>query len=72
MVSPELLASVDALSADDRLELLAHLEDGLYSAVIPTKAQQAAAEGRLAQMKADPSIGLTLEESIATARAIAR
>lgn len=68
MVSTELLASVDALNDAERVELLAYIEDSLGSR--PSAEQQSTAERRLAEMVADPSLGMTTDEAIAAARAL--
>ncbi len=70
MVSTELLAAVDALSDDERMELVAHIEQSLDPDLRLTGEQQARAERRLAEMKADPSLGLSLDQAIAAARAL--
>lgn len=68
MVSAELLASVDALSDAERIELLAYIEGTLGPDAAPTTEQQSTAERRLNEMKADPSLGLNVDEAIAAAR----
>lgn len=68
MVSTEILASVDALSDAERVELLAYIEDSLGAG--PSTDQQVTADRRLAEMKADPDLGLTLDEAVASARAL--
>jgi len=70
MVSTELLTAVDALSADERIELVAHIAHTLDAEVRLDPDQQRVAESRLAAMEADPDHGLTLHEAIAAARAL--
>ncbi len=68
MVSTDLLASVDALSDAERIELLAYIEGTLGPDAAPTAEQQAIAERRLGAMRTDPSIGLTVDEAVKAAR----
>lgn len=70
MVSAELLASVSALDETDRLELIAYIEQTLDHAVAPTAEQHELVARRVAAMKADPALGLSLDEVTAAARAL--
>jgi len=71
MVSNELLESVAALSVDERIELIIHIEhtlDGPDAA--PDAEQHALAVSRLAEMRADPTLGMSLDEHLEAARAL--
>ncbi|MFV0463012.1 MAG: addiction module protein [Nostocoides sp.] len=70
MVSMDLLASVAALSEDERVELVGYIEQTLDTPVAPTAEQQVLVERRVAELKADPGLGLTKDEAIAAARAL--
>ena len=60
MVSTDLLASVAALSEDERIELVGYIEQTL-----DTRVSQ-----RVADLKADPGLGLSKDDAIAAARAL--
>lgn len=70
MVSTELLASVAALSEDERVELVGYIEQTLDSPVVPTADQQVVIERRFAELKADRSLGLSKDQAITAARAL--
>ena len=62
MVTPALRSAVDALSADERVELVAYIEDSLPSAVALTPDQVSLLRARRAELRSDPTIGLTWDE----------
>ena len=62
MVKPALRSAVDALSADERVELVAYIEDTLPSAVGLTSDQVSLLRARRAELQSDPAIGLTWDE----------
>ena|GEM_PF-1509410 len=70
MVSNELLETVATLSVDERLELIAHIEHTLDEpeAVPPDAEQHALAVRRLAEMRADPTLGMSFDEHLEAAR----
>ena len=70
-MTTELLASVAALSEDERVELVGYIEQTLDAPVAPTDAQQVEIERRVAELKANPELGLTKDEAITAARALA-
>ena len=70
MVSTDLLASVAALSEAERIELVGYIEQTLDTRVSPTPEQQMLVEQRVADLKADPGLGLSKDEAIAAARAL--
>ncbi|WP_340540370.1 addiction module protein [Nocardioides sp. GXZ039] len=70
MVSTELLAAVDALSDDERIELVAHIEETLDADLRLTPEQLATIERRHAELVADLDRGLSLDEAIAAVRAL--
>lgn len=70
MVSTDLQASVSALSEGERIELIAYIEHTLDLDGVPTDEQQVLVERRVAEMKADPAVGMTLQDAIAAARAL--
>jgi len=71
MISTELRESVAALSADERIELIAHIEHTLgIEDAAPTAQQHAVVAQRAAQMKADSALGQSLDEHLADVQAL--
>lgn len=70
MVSTELLASVAALTEDERVELVGYIEHTLDAPVVPTASQQALVERRISELKEDSSFGMSKDQAIAAARAL--
>jgi len=70
MMSSQLLASVAALSEDERVELLGYIESTLDGGAVPSAEQQVMIQRRVAEMKANPELGLSKDEAIAAARAL--
>ena len=71
MVNPSLQTAIEALSVDERLELVAYIESTVESSPIEvTEEQKTMIRSRAAELQADPSIGLTWDEI--TARLAAR
>lgn len=70
MVSADLLASVAALSEDERVELVGFIEQTLDAPVVPSDEQQVEVQRRVAELKANPGLGLSKDEAIAAARAL--
>ncbi|MDR3068736.1 MAG: addiction module protein [Cellulomonas sp.] len=71
MVSNELLESVAALSVDERIELIAHIEHTLDDQdAAPDAHQHALVERRVAQMRADPTLGVSLDEHLDAVRTL--
>ncbi|TXJ03896.1 MAG: hypothetical protein E6Q27_09365 [Aeromicrobium sp.] len=68
MVSAEVLASVDAMTVDERFELIGYIEQSLEPELVPTAEQHGMIQGRLADMKVTRSLGLTLDEAKAAIR----
>lgn len=63
MVNPALKSAIEAMSLDERLELVAYIERTVESAPIEvTEEQKAMIRSRAAELDADPSIGLTWDE----------
>ena len=63
MVDPALQSVVEAMSLDERLELVEYIESTVDLAPVDvTEEQRAMIRTRAAQLQADPSIGLTWEE----------
>lgn len=63
MVDPALQSVVEAMSLDERLELVEYIESTVDRASIElTEEQEAMIRTRAAQLQADPSIGLTWDE----------
>lgn len=69
-MSTDFLASVAALSEDERIALVGYIEQTLGGAVAPTEEQQALIERRVAELRENPALGLSADESIAAARAL--
>jgi hypothetical protein len=70
VVSTELLASVAALSEDERVELVGYIESTLGGGVVPTPEQHQVVARRDAELRANPDLGLTKEQAIAGIRAL--
>lgn len=63
MVNPALQSAIEALSLEERLELVDYIECTVESEPINvTDEQKAMIRSRAADMRADPSIGLTWDE----------
>ena len=63
MVSPALKSAIEAMSLDERLELIEYIERTIESAPIEfADEQKAIIRSRAAELQADPSIGLTWDE----------
>jgi putative addiction module component (TIGR02574 family) len=63
MVNPALQSAIEAMSLDERLELVEYIESTVESVPIEaTDDQQAMIRSRAAELQADPSIGLTWDE----------
>lgn len=63
MVNPALQSAIEAMSLDERLELVEYIESTVESAPIEvTEEQKAMIRSRAAELDADPSIGLTWDE----------
>jgi putative addiction module component (TIGR02574 family) len=63
MVNPALQSAIDAMSLDERLELVEYIESTVEASPIAvTEEQQATIRSRAAELAADPSVGLTREE----------
>ncbi|WP_370037996.1 addiction module protein [Nocardioides sp.] len=63
MVNPALQSAIEAMSLDERLELVEFIEQSVESAPIDvTEEQKTIIRSRAAELDADPSIGLTWDE----------
>ena len=63
MVNPALQSAIEAMSLDERLELVEFIEQSVESAPIDvTEGQKTVIRSRAAELDADPSIGLTWDE----------
>ena len=63
MVNPGLQSAIEAMSLDERLELVEYIESTVESEPIEvTDEQKAMIRARAAELQADPSIGLTWDE----------
>jgi putative addiction module component (TIGR02574 family) len=63
MVNPALQSAIEAMSLDERLELVEYIESTVESAPIElTEDQKVLVRSRAAELQADPSIGLTRDE----------
>ncbi|MGQ0625440.1 MAG: addiction module protein [Sporichthyaceae bacterium] len=63
MVNPALQSAIDAMSLDERLELVEYIESTVEAAPIAvTETQKATIRSRAAELAANPSVGLTREE----------
>jgi len=71
MVSSELQASVAALSVDERIELIAHIERTLDAPEYdPDTDQHALVASRVAEMQANPTLGISLDKHRDALRAL--
>lgn len=63
MVNPALQSAIEAMSLDERLELVEYTESTVESSPIEiSEEQKAMIRSRAAELQADPSIGLTWDE----------
>jgi putative addiction module component (TIGR02574 family) len=63
MVNPALQSAIEAMSLDERLELVEYIESTVdQSQIEVTEEQKALIRSRAAELQADPSIGLTWDE----------
>ena len=63
MVNPALQTAIEALSLDERLELVEYIESTVESSQIEvTEEQKTMIGSRAAELQADPSSGLTWDE----------
>jgi putative addiction module component (TIGR02574 family) len=63
MVNPALQSAIEAMSLDERLELVEYIESTVELEPIEvTDEQKAMIRSRTAELQADPSIGLTWDE----------
>jgi len=63
VVNPALQSAIEAMSLDERLELVEYIERTVESEPIEvTGEQKAMIRSRAAELQADPSIGLTWDE----------
>ena len=63
MVNPALQSAIEAMSLDERLELVEYIESTVESEPIEVADdQKAMLRSRAAELQADPSIGLTWDE----------
>ena len=62
-VNPALQSAIEAMSLDERFELVEYIESTVdQSEIEVTEEQKALIRSRAAELQADPSIGLTWEE----------
>ncbi len=63
MVNPALQSAIEAMSLDERLELVEYIESTIeFEPIELTPEQKAMIRSRAAELQADPSIGLTSDE----------
>ncbi|MBA2507134.1 MAG: addiction module protein [Nocardioidaceae bacterium] len=63
MVNPALQSAIEAMSLDERLELVEYIESTVdQSQIEVTEEQKTMIQSRAAELQADPSIGLTWDE----------
>jgi putative addiction module component (TIGR02574 family) len=63
MVTPSLRSAIQAMSLDERLELVEYIESTFdQSQIEVAEEQKALIRSRAAEFQADPSIGLTRDE----------
>ncbi len=63
MVNPALQSAIEAMSLDERLELVEYIENTVdQSQIEVTEEQKSLIRSRAAELQADPSIGLTWDE----------
>ena len=68
MVRPDVMATIDSLSADERREVAAYIETLNATDFALAEDQKNLIRSRDAEMDADPSVGLSREEFMAQAR----
>ena len=62
-MNPTLQSAIEAMSLDERLELVEYIESTVESAPIEvTEEQKVLIRSRAAELQADPSLGLTWDE----------
>ncbi|MDX6321640.1 MAG: hypothetical protein QOF52_1498 [Propionibacteriaceae bacterium] len=62
-MNPALQSAIEAMSLDERLELVEYIESTVESAPIEvTEEQKAMIRSRAGELQAEPSIGLTWDE----------
>lgn len=61
-MDPALQSAIEAMSVDERLELVEYIESTVESSPIEVTDDQKAIRSRAAELHADPSIGLTWDE----------
>lgn len=62
-MNPALQSAIEAMSLDERLELVEYIESTVdQSQIEVTEEQKALIRSRAAELQADPSIGLTWDE----------
>ncbi len=63
MIDPTLQAEIDAMSVDERMELVAYIERTIESESVEiSEEKKTVVRSRAAELEADPSIGLTWDE----------
>ena len=63
MVNPALQSAIEAMSLDERWELVAYIESTVESESIEvSEEQKSVIRSRAAELQGDPSIGLTWDE----------
>ncbi len=63
MVNPALQSAIEAMSLDERLELVEYIESTVdQSQIEVTEEQKTMIRSRAAELQADPSMGLTWDE----------
>lgn len=63
MVNPALQSAIEAMSLDERLELVEYIETTVEQSQIEvTDEQKSLVRSRASDLQADPSIGLTMDE----------
>lgn len=63
MVNPALQSAIEAMSLDERLELVEYIESTVESEPIEvSEEQKSVIRSRAAELQGDPSIGLTRDE----------
>lgn len=63
MVNPALQSAIEAMSLDERLELVEYIESTVESEPIEvSEEQKSVIRSRAAEIQGDPSIGLTWDE----------
>jgi putative addiction module component (TIGR02574 family) len=63
MIDPALQAEIDAMSFDERMELVAYIERTIESESVEiSEEKKTVVRSRAAELEADPSIGLTWDK----------